>query len=106
MKEGNRNTGFFHRMVNSHRRRNTILNISINGRRLVQDTEIKEGLVDAFKNLLSALNSWRPPLPDLPFYVIGDVQAAKLEKMITKEEILAAISRLSGYKALGLDGFP
>ena len=86
-------------MANSHRRRNTLLNISINGRRLVQDTEIKEGLVDAFQNLLFASNSWRPPLPDLLFNVIGNVQAAKLKEMFTEEEILATISGLSGDKA-------
>ena len=93
-------------MANSQRRRNTLLDISINGKRLVQDTKIKEGLVDAFQNLLSAPNSWRPPLPDLPFNVIGDEQAAKLEEMFTEEEILATISGLSGDKAPGLDGFP
>ena len=93
-------------MANSHRRRNTLLNISINGRRLVQDTEIKEGLVDAFQNLISASNSWLLPLPDLPFNVIGDVQAAKLEEMFTEEEILVAISGLSGDKAPSLNGFP
>ena len=79
LKKGDRNTGFFHRMANSHRRSNSLLNISINGRRLAQDTKIKESLVDAFQNLLSAPNNWRPPLPDLPFNVIGDEQAAKLE---------------------------
>ena len=93
-------------MVNSHRRRNTLLNISINGRRLFQDTKIKEGLVDAFQNLLSTSDSWRLPLPDLPFNVIVDVQAAKLEEMFSEEEILAVISRLSGDKAPGPDGFP
>ena len=82
------------------------LNININGRRLAQDTKIKEGLVDAFQNLLSAPNSWHLPLPDLPFNVIGDEQAAKLEEMFTEEEILAAISGLSGDKAPGPDGFP
>ena len=30
LKEGDRNTGFFHRMTNSHRRRNSIRSISIN----------------------------------------------------------------------------
>ena len=106
MKEGDKNTGFFHRMANAYRWRNNLSNISINGRRLVQDTEIKEGLVDAFQNLLSAPNSWCLPLPDLRFNVIGDVQAAKLEEMFTEEEILATISGLSGDKALGPDGFP
>ena len=106
LKEGDKNTWFFHRMANAHRRRNTILNISINGRRLVQETEIKEGLVDAFQKLLFPPNSWCPPLPDLPFNVIGDVQVAKLEEMFAEEEILAVISGLSRDKAPGLDGFP
>ena len=63
-------------------------------------------MVDAFQNLLSAPNNWRPPLPDLPFNVIGDEQVAKLEEMFTEEEILAAISGLSRDKAPGPDGFP
>ena len=36
LKEGDRNTGFFHRMTNSHRRRNSISSIIINGRNLVK----------------------------------------------------------------------
>ena len=63
------------------------MNISSNGRRLTKDTKIKEGLVDAFQNLLFAPNSWRPPLPDLPFNVIGDEQVAMLEEMFAEEEI-------------------
>ena len=38
--------------------------------------------------------------------MIGDVQTAKLEERFTKEEILAAISRLSGDKAPSPYGFP
>ena len=57
LKEGNRNTRFFHRMTNSHRMRNTLLNIIINGRRLTRESEIKEGLVEAFQSLMSTLNT-------------------------------------------------
>ena len=106
LKEGDRNTGFFHIMVNSHRRRNSIKSISINGRRLVKEPEIKEGLVGAFQSLLSASNSWCPPFPNLLFNLIGEDQAAKLEEMFTDEEILAAVPRLNGDKALGPNGFP
>ena len=77
LKERDRNKGFFHRMANSHRRRNSLMNISINGRRLDQESEFKEGLVGAFQSLLSAPNSWRPHLPDLPFNVINGEQASK-----------------------------
>ena len=61
LKEGDRNTGFFHRMANSHRMRKSISSISINGRRLVKEDEVKDGLIDAFQSLLSASNNWCPP---------------------------------------------
>ena len=54
LKEGDRNTGFFQRSANAHRRRNYITSISINGRKLEKEAEIKEGLVVAFQNLFSA----------------------------------------------------
>ena len=106
LKEGDRNTRFFHIMVNSHRRRNSIRSISINGRRCVKEPEIKEGLVGAFQSLLTASSNWCPPFPDLRFKVIGADQASKLEEMFTEEEILAAISGFNGDKAPGPDGFP
>ena len=65
LKEGDRNTSFFHRMANTHRRRNCLNNICINGRKLDKEEDIKEGLVDAFQNLLSIQGGWSPPLPDL-----------------------------------------
>ena len=105
LKEGDRNTRFFHRMANSHRRKNSIRNISINGRRCVKEPEIKEGLVGAFQSLLIASSNWCPTFPDLRLKVIGADQASKLEEMFT-EEILAAISGLNGDKAQGPDGFP
>ena len=106
LKEGDRNTGFFHRMANSHRRRNSISSISINGRRLVKEAEVKEGLVGAFQSLLSASNNWCPPYPDLCFNLIGADQTAKLEEMFTEEEVLATVSGLNDDKAPGPDGFP
>ena len=93
-------------MANSHRRRNSIKSIRINGRRLVKEPEIKEGLVGAFQSLLSDLNSWCPPFPNLPFNSIGIEQAAKLDEMFTEEEIRAAVFGLNGDKALGPKGFP
>ena len=93
-------------MANAQRRRNFLQNIRINGRRLEKEEEIKEGLIYAFQNLLSALGCWRPSLPGLSFNVIGDEEATKLEEASTEEEIWSAISGLNGDKALGLDGFP
>ena len=97
---------FFHKMANAHRRRNCLRKISINGRRLDKEAEIKEGLVDAFKNLLSAPRVWRPSLPELSFNEIESGVAAKLEEVFSEEEIWTATSGLNGDKAPGPDGFP
>ena len=105
LKKGDRNKGFFHRMTNSHRRRNSIRSISINGRRLAKELEIN-GLVGAFQSLISASNNWCPPFPNLSFNLIGEDQAAKMEEMFTEEEILAVVLGLNRDKALGPDGFP
>ena len=50
LREGDRNPSFFHKMANSHRRRNCLSKIKINGTRLTEEQEIKGGVVGAFKN--------------------------------------------------------
>ena len=53
LKEGDRNTGFFHKMANSHRKRNNIDRIRIGGHWLNGTEELRTGTVNAFKVLLS-----------------------------------------------------
>ena len=106
LKEGDRKTGFFHRMANAHRRRNCLKSICINGRKLDKEADIKEGLVDAFQNLLLASGGWSPSLPDLALNGIGSEEAAILEETFSENEIWIAISGLNSDKALGPDGFP
>ena len=49
LKAGDRNTGYFHRMASAHRRVNHLDRIKINGIRLTEEREIKEGVVNAFQ---------------------------------------------------------
>ena len=53
LKEGDKNIGFFHKMANAHKRRNYVDKIKINGVWLSKENEIKEGVVRAFRSLLS-----------------------------------------------------
>ena len=55
LKEGDRNASFFHKMTNTHKRRNNVDKIRINGVWLSEENEIKEGLVDVFRSLLPNL---------------------------------------------------
>ena len=59
LKERDRNTGFFHRMANSHKKSNTIERIRIGGDWLEGDEEVRTGIVNAFKVLGElALRAW------------------------------------------------
>ena len=42
LKEGDRNTGFFHRMANAHRRNNSLERMKINGVWLTEEKEMRE----------------------------------------------------------------
>ena len=50
LKEGDINTKFFHKMANTHRRRNQLNRIKINGRCLTKESEIKEEVGRNFKS--------------------------------------------------------
>ena len=65
LKEGDRNTGFFYKMVNAHKRRNNVDKIRINGVWLTEENGIKEGIVNAFRSLLSNPGDWRPSVSRL-----------------------------------------
>ena len=93
-------------MANAHRRRNCFKSISINGRKLDKEADIKEGLVDAFQSLLLASGGWCPLLPDFALNEIGSEEATRLEVTFSGEEIWTTISGLNSDKAPGPDGFP
>ena len=73
-------------MANSHRR--SIINkIRINGRWLIRENEIKQGVVEAFKNLLTVPGEWRANLTNLSFSKINEAEAATLEQPFLEEEV-------------------
>ncbi|RVW56212.1 Transposon TX1 uncharacterized 149 kDa protein [Vitis vinifera] len=105
LKEGDKNTGFFHKMANSNRRKNCLKKIKVNGNWLSEEQEIQRGVVRAFQSLLSDPGGWRPSVNNLEFDSIGAEEAARLELMFTVEEVFLALSELNGDKAPDPDGF-
>ena len=58
LKEGGRNTWYFHRIDNSQRRRNQIRRLRINGVWATEDGVLRLNVVNAFKTLL-AVGWWK-----------------------------------------------
>ena len=53
LKEGDKNTSFFHRMANSHRRRNSIKKVRVNGNWFEDEASIKREVAASFQRSLS-----------------------------------------------------
>ncbi|XP_059598831.1 uncharacterized protein LOC132255113 [Vitis vinifera] len=51
LREGDKNTGYFHRMAAAHRRINHMDRIKINGVWLTEEKDVREGVVNAFQHL-------------------------------------------------------
>ncbi|KAG5631014.1 hypothetical protein H5410_002731 [Solanum commersonii] len=60
LKQGDRNTGFFHRTANAHRRMNTITKLKVRGETL--SNEVQEEIVTFYEKLYSETADWRPNL--------------------------------------------
>ena len=105
LSEGDRNTKFFHKMANSHRRGNMLARVKINGVWLTKENEVKEGVVNEFKTMLSSAGGWRPSLRGLSFERLEAVDAASLEEPFSEQEVMEALKGFCGDKAPGPDGF-
>ena len=105
LKEGDRSTGFFHRMANSHKRRNTIDRIWIGGEWLEGEGEVRTSIANAFKGLLFDPGVWRASPEGLDFSRLDALAASKLEKPFTEEEVHSVLLNLNGDKAPGPNGF-
>ena len=96
---------FFHKMTNSHRKRNNIDRIRIGDQWLTGTDEVKFGIVKAFKELLGDLGDWRASPEGLNFSRLNDMEALSLEVPFTENEVHVALVDLNGDKAPGPDGF-
>ena len=105
LREGDRNTGYFHRMANAHRKRQTMEKIKINGVWLSGEQDVRNGIVDAFQRLLTEDSEWKAEIGGLDLNQISQQEADTLELPFTEEEVHSALMGMNGDKAPGPDGF-
>ncbi|WMV29767.1 hypothetical protein MTR67_023152 [Solanum verrucosum] len=62
LRQGDRNTNFFHKVANSHRRVNTTDKIKAREELLTEPAEIQREITEYYENLYSETEDWRPEL--------------------------------------------
>ncbi|RVW85327.1 putative ribonuclease H protein [Vitis vinifera] len=105
LREGDKNTGYFHRMANAHRRRNAMERVKISGVWLSEERTVRTGIVDAFHRLLTEDSEWKADIGGVNLNRISQQEADILELPFTEEEVHSAIRGMNGDKAPGSDGF-
>jgi hypothetical protein len=105
LKDGDKNTKFFHRLANSNRRYNSISSLSINGVMSTDLDVISESITNFYSHLFEEGESDRPLLDGSDFSMIPEEDALWLERPFGEEEVADVVSGFNRDKAPGPDGF-
>ena len=79
--------------------------IKVNGIWLLEEQEVRTGIADAFKQLLTKDSKWKADIGGLILNQISQQEADTLELPFTEDEVHSALMDMNGDKAPGLDGF-
>ncbi len=105
LKEGDKNSSFFHRIANSNRNTNTISQLIINGTTATNQDEIQDHIAQFYEQLYLEDGHRRPYLDGASFSTISTEEAAWLDRPFEEDEITNVIQGCDGDKAPGPDGF-
>jgi exonuclease III len=105
LKEGDKNSRFFHWVANSHRNVNTIGKLLINGISSTNQDEIRDHISQFYEQLYKENGSRRPMLDGIQFASISEEEAAWLDRPFEESEIVHVVQGCNGDKAPGPDGF-
>ncbi|RVX18307.1 LINE-1 reverse transcriptase-like [Vitis vinifera] len=92
-------------MASAHRRNNVMGRIKVNGEWLVEEQEVREGVVNSFQQMLSEDMVWQADIGNIQVGCISQQEAESLEIPFAEIEIHAALMEMNGDKAPGPDGF-
>lgn len=109
LKDGDKNTRFFHISTLKHRAANIVGHLVKNGRRIDNKDQISGVVVEFFDDLLKKDTLLDPEgqsmLVDIIPKVLSDNQNHNLVAIPSKDEIRSVVFSFDGSKALGPDNF-
>ena len=105
IKEGDKNTIFFHRMANSHRRFNSIDKLMVDGVLSSNQGSIKECITSFYRQVYSENEVQRPVLDDVELGRIFEEDASWLDRSFEEDEVFGVVNGFNGNKSPCPDGF-
>lgn len=105
LKEGDRNTKFFHTLASIRRQKNSISSIVVDNTNIVDCAGIKSEAVSYFQNIFQEDLKNRPTFENLGFKKLLPSQTSMLCEPFSHDEIDAAVASCDGNKSPGPDGF-
>jgi len=104
LREGDRNTRFFHRTANFRRRFNFMSSVVVNGIRCETIKNLEISIHGFFRELFTEKEPWRPRVDGLSLPSLSTAAGEILERQFDEEEITKALFDCCGAKASGPDG--
>jgi hypothetical protein len=109
LKEGNRNTRYFHKVANSHRRNNTVAGMMVDGNRTKDPAVITNHILHFYKTLYSEQYQVRSTRLFAPMMEnvssIDEGERVWMEREFAEEDVWDVVRKMKGDKARGPNGF-
>ncbi|RVW86558.1 hypothetical protein CK203_045693 [Vitis vinifera] len=86
-------------MTNTHRRRNQLTRVKVNGRWFTEESEIKEEVSRAFQGLLVDPGDWKLSIDGLVFERLEELDVEGLEKPFSRRRFLVRYQVFAGENA-------
>ncbi|XP_075099232.1 uncharacterized protein LOC142176070 [Nicotiana tabacum] len=105
LKEGDRNTKYFQKVANSHRRYNCIDRLQVGEDIIEEKEQIKRVILDFYQALYSENETWRPSCTFEGLGCLNNEEKDALEVAFEEEEVLDAINSCAPDKSPGPNNF-